>query len=95
VVDEKMNEILMAAGFGIMGALVRVLVSSLKAAQVKGRKISHSGFGIYAVTVLAVGAFSGIILSYGKVLSFLAGYAGLDLIDGYYKVFKKKKIRFK
>jgi len=93
-----MNEILMAAGYGIAGALVRVLVASLKAAQMtkmRGRKVSHSGFGVYVVTVLAVGAFSGIILSYGKVLSFLAGYAGLDLIDGYYKVFKKKKIRFR
>ena len=47
---------------------------------------------VYAVVVLAVGAFSGIVLSYGKVLSFLAGYAGLDLIEGYYKVFKKRKI---
>jgi len=87
-----MNEILIAAGFGIMGALVRVLVVSLKTAQLK-RKISFQGFGVYAMVVLAVGAFSGIVLSYGKILSFLAGYAGLDLIEGYYKTFKKKKIK--
>jgi len=89
-----MNEILIAAGFGIIGALVRVLVVSLKTAQLK-QKISYSGFGVYAMIVLAVGAFSGIVLSYGKVLSFLAGYAGLDLIEGYYKMFKKKKVKFK
>ena len=86
--------LLISAGFGILGAIARVLIVSLKTAQLK-KKISYSGFGIYAMVVLAVGAFSGIILSYGKVLSFLAGYAGLDLIEGYYKVFKKKKIKFK
>lgn len=89
-----MNEILIAAGFGIMGAIVRVLIISLKLTQLK-KKIAYSGFTVYALVVLAVGAFSGIVLSYGKVLSFLAGYAGLDLIEGYYKVFKKKKISFK
>ncbi len=89
-----MNEILLAAGFGILGAIVRIIMVSLKTVQLK-RKISYQGFGIYALVILSVGAFSGIILSYGKVLSFLAGYAGLDLIDGYYKVFKRKKIKFK
>lgn len=86
-----MNEMLLAAIFGICGGLVRVLVVSLKTFQL--RKISWGGFWIYAVTVISVGAMSGIILSFGKVLSFLAGYAGLDLIDGYYKIFKKKKIK--
>ena len=89
-----MNEILIAAGFGIMGGLVRILITSLKTIQLK-KKLSFTGFGIYAIVVIAVGAFSGIILSYGKILSFLGGYAGLDLIDGYYKAFKKKQIKFK
>lgn len=89
-----MNEILLAAGFGIMGAIVRVLIISLKLTQLK-KKIAYSGFTVYALVVLSVGAFSGIVLSYGNMLSFLAGYAGLDLIEGYYKVFKKKKISFK
>jgi len=89
-----MNEILIAAGFGILGAIVRILITSLKTIQLK-KKLSFTGFGIYAIVVIAVGAFSGIILSYGKILSFLGGYAGLDLIDGYYKAFKKKQIKFK
>ena len=89
-----MNEILIAAGFGIMGGLVRILITSLKTIQLK-KKLSFTGFGIYAIVVIAVGAFSGIILSYGKILSFLGGYAGLDLIDGYYKAFKKKQIKVK
>jgi len=89
-----MNELIISAGFGILGAIVRVLVVSLQITQLK-KKIAYSGFMVYAVVVLAIGAFSGIVLSYGKVLSFLAGYAGLDLIEGYYKVFKKKKIQIK
>ena len=89
-----MNEIWIGAGFGIMGALVRVLVVALKTTQLK-QKVSYPGLSVYAAVVLSVGAFSGILLSYGKVLSFLGGYAGLDLIDGYYKIFKKKKIKFK
>lgn len=89
-----MNEILAAAGFGIIGALVRILVTSLKTIRLK-KKLSFAGFGLYAVVVIAIGAFSGIILGYGKILSFLGGYAGLDLIDGYCKAFKKKQIKFK
>ena len=89
-----MNELLISAGFGIIGAIVRVLIVSLQTIQLK-KKIRYSGFWIYTLVVLAVGAFSGIILSYGKTISFLAGYAGLDLIEGYYKGFKKKKIKFK
>lgn len=89
-----MNEIIIAAGFGVLGALTRVLITSLKIMQEK-IKIDTKRLLIYAIVILAIGAFSGIVLSYGKVLSFLAGYAGLDLIEGFYKTFKKKKITFK
>jgi len=88
-----MNLILLAAIFGILGALVRILVVSLKAIQMK-KEISKSGAIVYIIVIIAIGAFSGIIFDFGKILSFLAGYAGLDLIDGYYKTFKTKKIKF-
>ncbi|NQV08278.1 hypothetical protein HQ529_00330 [Candidatus Woesearchaeota archaeon] len=87
-----MNEILIAAGYGILGALVRALITSLKVIQLRGN--IRKGFWVYLITILAIGAFSGIILSYGNVLSFLAGYAGLDLMEGYRKSILKKKIRF-
>ena len=83
--------LLIAALLGIIGAVVRVLVTSLKTFPF--RKISKQGFIIYTLVVIAVGAFSGIILNFGKTLSFLAGYAGLDLIGSYYKTFKNKKIK--
>ncbi len=90
-----MNEILIGAGFGIAGSLVRVLVAGLKNSSNKGRGINKNGFILYSVVVISIGAFSGIILGFGKVMSFLAGYAGLDLIDGYYAIFKKKSIKIK
>jgi len=89
-----MNAILTAALLGIGGGLVRVLVVSLKTMQTK-QKISAAGFWVYALCVVSIGAFSGIILDFGKVLSFLAGYAGLDLIGGYYKTFKQKNVKLK
>ena len=77
-----------------MGAVVRFIIITLKAIELR-KKLSASGLWLYGIVLVIVGAFSGIILSYGNVLSFLAGYAGLDLIEGYYKVFKRKKIKFK
>ena len=88
-----MNEVLIAAGFGIAGGLTRFLITSLKTMQFE-RKISFEKLSIYAVVLIFIGAFSGIILGYGNAISFLGGYAGLDLMDGYYREFKKKKIKF-
>ena len=85
--------VLYAALFGLLGGAVRFLVTSLKASVV--RKVSWRGLILYGVIVLFVGAFSGVLLNFGRVLSFLAGYAGLDLIEGYAKVFKSKKISLK
>ena len=82
---------LTGAMFGLLGGLFRFLITSLKASVV--RKVSVKGLVLYGVIVIFVGAFSGVLLNFGKVLAFLAGYAGLDLIDGYYKVFRKKKMK--
>ena len=90
-----MKEILIAAGFGIFGGLTRLLVISLRTIQLKKQKTSYTNLFIYGLILIFTGAFSGIILSYGKILSFLGGYAALDLMDGYYKIFRNKKIKFK
>jgi hypothetical protein len=87
------NLVLYGALFGLLGGVVRFLVTSLKASTI--RKISWKGLILYGIIVIFIGAFSGILLNFGNVLSFLAGYAGLDLIEGYAKVFKKKKISMK
>ena len=88
-----MNEILISAFFGILGALVRVLVDFVKVYSLE-RNVDYKRFLFYVIVVISIGAFSGIVLGYNKALGFLGGYAGLDLLDGYYKNFKKKKIKF-
>ena len=47
------------------------------------------------IVLIACGAFSGILFGFAKQLSFLGGYAGMDLIDGYYKHFKRKKFKIR
>ena len=85
-----MDDVILFAGFGLIGGGVRVLVSFLK--RDEGR-VDLKVFLIYLVTLLLVGSFCGIVLGYSKTLSFLAGYAGIDLIDGFYKTFMKKKVK--
>ena len=87
-----MEEILIGAVFGIAGGLTRLLVSLIKSVKMR-KTVSPTSFLSYALVLIVIGAFSGIVLSYGKALSFLAGYAALDLLDGYYKTFKGKKIK--
>ena len=81
-----MNEILIPIIYGVLGGIIRTLVDLLRLKEEK-RKITNQGFIFYAMVLLFVGAFSGIILGYNKPLSFLGGYAGLDLMDGYYNHF--------
>ena len=92
------NEILIAeffigVGFGALGGLVRILVEGMKNWSL-GR-FSWRGFLIYSFALLIIGAFSGLMLGFSKLLGFLGGYAGIDLMDGFYTAFKKKKIKFK
>lgn len=84
-----MNPILVAAGFGMLGALARLLIVCVKTLTLD-KKITKDMMIIYGVSMISIGAFSGIVLSYGKMLSFLAGYAGIDLLNGYYKIFTQK-----
>ena len=89
-----MNELISSIGFGILGGVARVLIDFLRTYQ-SGEKINFKRMWIYFFIVIVAGAFSGIVLDFGKTLSFLGGYAGLDLINGYYRTFKNKKIKIK
>lgn len=85
---------LISAGLGIIGSLARVIANYIGALQ-SPHKIDHPRFFIYASVIIAIGAFMGIALSFSKPLSILGGYMGLDLVEGYYKVFKKTKVDVK
>lgn len=80
-----------SALWGLLGALAKVLVSLSIARQLR-RAIAVKGFALYAFIVLATGIFAGIIFNFGRAGSFIGGYAGLDLMEGFYKAFKGRKI---
>ena len=89
-----MNELLISIFYGLLGGFTRLLVGLLKSYHSK-EKPKFERIWFYILIVLSAGAFSGIILGISKTLSFLGGYAGLDLLDGYFKAFKKKQVRIK
>jgi len=89
-----MSELTTAILFGILGGAARLLVDLIKTYQLK-KKIDFRRFGFYIILLISFGAFSGIIFGFAKQLSFLGGYAGMDLIDGYYKHFKRKKFKIR
>ena len=86
------NELLLSIGFGVLGAVCRVLVTYVQMSH-DNKKMNPHGFFLYAVTLLTIGAFSGVNFSTaGTMLSLLSGYAGMDLMDGYAKALKGKKV---
>lgn len=89
-----MNELTPAILYGILGGFTRLIIDLIKSYQLN-RKVDFRKFGFYIILIISFGAFSGIIFSFAKQLSFLGGYSGLDLIDGYYKHFKRKKFKIR
>ncbi|MBT4135924.1 hypothetical protein HOD75_01000 [archaeon] len=89
-----MDALFIAIGLGVIGGGVRALVGFLKQMQLK-EKFDRKSLFIYVIILLVVGAFSGVVLDYGRVLSFLGGYAGIDLMEGYYKTFMKQSVKIK
>ena len=89
-----MTELTTAIAYGVLGGVARLCVDLIKTYQLK-KKIDFRKFGFYIILIIAFGAFSGIIFGFAKQLSFLGGYSGMDLIDGYYKHFKRKKFKIR
>ncbi|MBM3232876.1 hypothetical protein FJZ18_01785 [Candidatus Pacearchaeota archaeon] len=92
--NEVINHLLISALFGVLGAVLRVIVT-VKKMQGSGRSFERGAFLVYFLCALVIGAFSGIILDFGRTGSFLAGYAGVDLMKGYATAFKRTKIQVK
>jgi fluoride ion exporter CrcB/FEX len=85
------TQVLYPALLGGIGGLTRGLIGLLKALSLK-RKIL---WGYYAITVLVsaiLGIFIGIVFNFDYRLSLLAGYAGLDILEGIYKSFAIQKV---
>ena len=86
-----MEEMFVFAGLGVLGALVRAVFVGVKSWSIG--KFSWGGYRFYIWIVLITGVLSGIVLSYSKALGFLGGYAGVDLMDVYYKKFMGSKVK--
>lgn len=86
------NEVVLFAGFGMIGGIVRFLIGILKNYQTD-RKMNKKMMLLYFISLSIMGAFSGIVLGLGRIISFLGGYAAVDLMDGYHRSFMKKRVR--
>ena len=86
-----MNEILLPSILGGIGGLTRGLLGLLKALSLR-RRILWNYYFITVFVSLTIGVFTGIIFNFDYRLSLLAGYAGLDILEGIYKSFKVQKV---
>jgi len=88
-----MNQILVAMLYGILGALVNILL--IFANLMRAGRFNKTGFTFLAIALVTGGAFAGIVFDIGsKTFSMLAGYAAVDLLGSIKKSFMKKKIKF-
>jgi di/tricarboxylate transporter len=82
------NEIAVAGLLGGVGGLVRGLVGIFKAMRQK-EKFNFKYCILTIVIAIIIGAFTGIIVSKDYRVNLLAGYAGIDILEGLYKGFKR------
>ena len=87
----NVEPIIMAGLLGGLGGLTRGLIGLLKAMTLR-RKIIPSYLVLTISIAWIIGIFVGILFyNIDLRLSLLAGYAGTDIIEGIYKLFKVKK----
>ncbi len=84
------NTLFLAGLLGGTGGLTRGFVGLLKALSLD-REIIWSYYFITVITAWIIGVFVGVIFSFDARLALLAGYAGTDVLEGIYKMFKVKK----
>lgn len=91
------NKLAVSASFGIFGGILRAVVdfSKFSAIKTKGQKIYSRGVMFYALSMVLIGAFMGLILDFNWALSVLGGYAGQDVLDILYKSLDKIKVKRK
>ncbi len=86
-----MDIIVISGILGGIGGLTRGVVGLLKALSLR-RRIIWTYYAITVLVAMIIGAFVGIIFSFDKRLSLLAGYAGTDILEGIYKSFAVQKV---
>jgi len=89
-----MNEIIIGIIAGSIGGLIRTLIT-LSYGLIDKRKLNFTNIILYFFTFIFTGALAGLVFGPGKVLSFVMGFVGIDLLDTYYKAIMKKKVNIK
>ena len=90
----ELSLLITAGALGFVGGAVRGIVGLFKAPSVK-MKI-HWRYWLLTMGVSAlIGVMTGIIFNFDYRLSILAGYAGLDVLEGMYKAFAVQKVYVK
>ena len=85
------DPIIIAGLLGGLGGLTRGLIGLLKAMSLR-RRIIGSYFTLTIFIAWIIGIFVGILFYNIDIrLSLLAGYAGTDILEGIYKLFKVQK----
>lgn len=87
----ELSIILTSAALGAVGGMARGLVGLFKALAVKMKIRFWYWFLTICVSAI-IGIMTGIIFGFDYRLSILAGYAGLDVLEGIYKSFAVQKI---
>jgi len=86
-----MNEIIIAGLLGLLGGLARAFFGLLKHYRIDMKtKFIPSYLIITLVGAGVIGIFVSLLLSTNYFLSLVAGYAGIDIIEGLVKAYKKK-----
>ncbi len=86
-----MEGIVLAGTLGLSGGALRVIVGILKAIS-KDKKIQWTNAFLTLIVSLILGFLLGAAFTFDYRLSALAGYAGLDILEGIYKSFKTEVI---
>jgi len=85
------TELILPALLGGVGGLTRGFIGLLKALSLR-RKILWGYYAITVVIAVIIGIFTGLIFNFDYRLSLLAGYAGVDILEGIYKSFAVQKV---
>jgi hypothetical protein len=81
-----MYPVLYSLLFGLAGGFVRGLVGFQKDRVLRNGKFRTVYFMVTVITSAIVGAAAGALIGQSWQISFLAGYAGTDLIENLYRM---------
>ncbi len=79
-----------AALFGFVGGITRACVGVLKNKAYRKKRFKITYFLWTVILSGIIGMFCGLFFISDYRFTLLAGYAGTDLIEGIYKIFRKK-----